>query len=172
MHSGFLFKHPERFCSNTPKIDIVLALATMVKKIRPTTWKNGAETVPMISDAFSEACPQLFMSNETLYSSEEMQTGIDTDALSKWALPLLHPLVKLDPRGGYFSQSDIQEGLTMQANLEVNKVHLEKMAAERKMSPSGFFTHAHGSWKNCLVTWMYEVGQCLIRTDISGSGNA
>ena len=72
----------------------------------------------------------------------------------------------LDSRGGYFSQSDVHEALFKQGNLEVNKVHLEKLAADRKMSVSGFFTHAHGSWKNYLVTWMSEVRQCLTRTDI------
>ena len=145
----------------------------MVKKnTRPTVWKDGADTVSKICHAFSQACPQLFMANGTLYNSEEMQSGIDHDALTKWSKLLLEPLIQLDPRGGYFSQSDVHEALFKQGNLEVNKVHLEKMAAERKMSVNGFFTHAHGSWKNCLVTWMSEVRQCLTRTDISGSGNA
>ena len=142
------------------------------KNKRPTVWKDGADTITKISDSLSSACPQLFMANESLYASEEMQSGIDHDALSKWSKLLLEPLNQLDPRGGYFSQSDVHEALFKQGNLEVNKVHLDKLATERKMSVSGFFTRAHGSWKNYLVTWMSEVRQCLTRTDISGSGNA
>ena len=128
------------------------------KKERPIVWKDlGADTIAKISDALSSACPDpLFMANEKLYESEEMQSGIDVDALSKWAKRLLEPLIQLDARGGYFSQSDVHEALLKQGNLEVNKVHLDKLATEKKMNAGGFFTRAHGSWKNYLVTWMSE----------------
>ena len=125
----------------------------------------------MISVALAKACPHLFMVNEALYESEEMQTGIDHEALTKWAPTLIKPLVELDARGGIFSQADIHDALTKEANKEQNKVHVEKTAAERKMSVTMFFI-AHGSWKNCLVIWMSDVRQRLTRTDISGSGNA
>ena len=127
------------------------------KKERPIVWKDlGAETVAKISDALSPSCPQLFMVNDRLYESMEMQSGIDAVALTKWSKPLLEDLVGLDPRGGYFSQSDVQEALLKQGNLDLNKLHMTKLATDRKMSVVGFFTRAHGSWKNYLVTWMSD----------------
>jgi hypothetical protein len=97
------------------------------------------------------------MGNDNLlYESMEMQSGIDVAALSKWSKSLLQHLIELDPRGGYFSQSDVHEALNRQGNLDMNKIHMEKCAADRKMSVVGFFTRAHGSWKNYLVTWMSD----------------
>ena len=135
------------------------SVVTMGKnKERLIVWKDlGAETVAKISDALSSACPQLFMVNDSLYESMEMQSGIDAVALAKWSKPLLEHLVGLDPRGGYFSQSDVQEALLKQGNLDLNKLHMTKLATDRKMSVVGFFTRAHGSWKNYLVTWMSDV---------------
>jgi hypothetical protein len=124
---------------------------------RPPVWKHvDGETVDKVSDALAPSCPRLFMVDGSLYESMEMQSGIDAVALTKWSKPLLEDLVGLDPRGGYFSQSDVQEGLTKQGNLDLNKLHITKLATDRKMSVGGFFTRAHGSWKNYLVTWMSE----------------
>ena len=127
------------------------------KKERSQVWKDlGADTIAKISDALSSACPQLFMVNDSLYESLEMQSGIDVAALSKWSKNLLEHLIGLDPRGGYFSQSDVYEALLKQGNLDLNKLHMTKLATDRKMSVVGFFTRAHGSWKNYLVTWMSD----------------
>ena len=127
------------------------------KKERPIVWKDlGADTVDKISDALSSACPQLFMVTGQLYESMEMQSGIDVAVLSKWSKSLLQHLIELDPRGGYFSQSDVQEALLKRGNMDVNKLHMAKLATDRKMNVVGFFTRAHGSWKNYLVTWMSD----------------
>ena len=40
------------------------------------------------------------------YVSEDMKVGIDVEALTKFA-KVLNPMVKNDPRGGYYSQRDI-----------------------------------------------------------------
>jgi hypothetical protein len=146
------------FLSNIPKVDIVLACAgSMGKRSRVQQWKDGEQTVLMLSKALAQACPQLFMANEKIYESDEMQSGIDHDALNKWAKNLLHPLVELDPRGGIFSQKDMQDAMIMLGNQDTNKAHLEKTAHDQRIIPSVFFI-VHGSWKNI---WMSEVGPYL-----------
>jgi hypothetical protein len=109
----------------------------MVKKIRPTCWKNDAaltETVPMIADALDTSCPHLLMIKGPLYESEEMGAGINQETLTKWAPTLLKHLILLDARGGIFSQSDINDALKKLADMDVYKSHVEKASAERNIS--------------------------------------
>ena len=107
---------------------------------RVSYWKasgDGADTVPQLSAAIAPACPQLFMSNN-IYPSEDMKTGIEVSLLVSWSLTLLAHLLRLDPRGGFFTQSDANDAVSSQAELPENKVHVEKAALERKLSVPGF----------------------------------
>ena len=88
----------------------------------------------MISDALATACPHLLMITCFLYESEEMQSGINQEALTKWAPTLLKHLILLDDRGGIFSQSDVHDAMKKLADMEIYKPHVEKAAAERKIS--------------------------------------
>ena len=82
------------------------------------------------------ACPKLFLPNNA-YESDDMRTGIDTNGLVSWYAGLLRPLMLLDPRGGYFSQVDVAEAVKLQADVDDNKLHVEKLAVERKLSVPG-----------------------------------
>jgi hypothetical protein len=107
-------------------------------KDRVCNWKTAddASTASHISAAMTEACPKLFLPNNS-YPSEDMKTGIDQNAIRSWAACLLGPLMELDPRGGFFSQLDVVEAVKHQADLEANKPHVVKLAVERKLLVPG-----------------------------------
>ena len=107
-------------------------------KDRVCNWKTAddASTGSHISAAMTEACPKLFLPNDA-YESDCMRTGIDQNGLCSWAACLLGPLLVLDPRGGFFSQLDVVEAVKLQADMEPNKPHVEKLAVERKLLVPG-----------------------------------
>ena len=108
-------------------------------KKRVSMWKSAdqGDTVADIGKAIAPACPQLFM-NGGIYPSEDMKTGIDVSFLVTCVGLLLTPLLMLDPRGGFFSQQDVNDAVLSQGELPDNKPHMESAALQQKWKVATF----------------------------------
>ena len=84
-------------------------------KLRTTKNINNEETSKRVSkdstplkiaDLIEPDFGVMVFGDGLRYVSEDMKVGIDVEALTKFA-KVLNPMVKNDPRGGYYSQRDI-----------------------------------------------------------------
>ena len=93
----------------------------MSQRARTQCWLHVdgvAATVSSI-EAVLSANINAILDPESLYGSDNMQSGIDMEALRQQA-PLLQGLLELDPRGGYLAQTHVNQALT-QAVVSANK---------------------------------------------------
>ena len=115
---------------------------------RRANWK-GCHV--KMQEALKEACPLMFMMiNQQwiaaekdflgLYSSQEMQKGFNKELLAGWAPTILKPLVTNDPRGGFYSQDDMQKAVTALGEEEANKVHVAQMVSETGLGKAQLHT--------------------------------
>ena len=104
---------------------------------RRANWKGGHVKM---QEALKEACPHMFMMTNQqwiaaekdflgLYSSQEMNKGFNSKLLTAWAPTVLKPLVVNDPRGGFYSQEDMQKAINALGEEEANNVHVAQMVS-------------------------------------------
>ena len=112
---------------------------------RKLAWKAKAaeETVDEIYDTLTGACPSMFMkvnlvyiaatrTCKGIYTSDDMRkySGFDEDCLTKWKCTVTAPLLKLDPRGGFFAQQDMVQAIRRHSDDEKNNTHVRASCAE------------------------------------------
>ena len=118
---------------------------------RRGNWKDGLNTVDKIQELLNGGCPHIFiMGNQQwvssekdflgLYSSQEMNKGFNSKLLIGWASTVLKPLVVNDPRGGFYSQDDMQKAVTALGEEEANKVHVAQMVSETGLGKAQLHT--------------------------------
>ena len=80
---------------------------------RSTNWKHEdgtPATVAALSDCLAPFIKELATQGIDIYDSCDFKVGVDLKKL-KASLGLLHALVRLDGRGGFFAQKDLTEAL-------------------------------------------------------------
>lgn len=115
-------------------------------RARVSSWKANDSSVSLEA-TLSSACPAIFL--DEVYKSEDMRTGIDAARLSFWEDDLLAPLIKLDPRGGFFSHVDVYQAVKALSQTKENAPHVEKIALANKLTTERF------------LFLLFVVGQCL-----------
>ena len=111
-------------------------------RARVSSWKANDSSVSLEA-TLSSACPAIFL--DEVYKSED----IDAARLSFWEDDLLAPLIKLDPRGGFFGQKDVYEAVKALSQTKENAPHVEKIALANKLTTERF------------LFLLFVVGQCL-----------
>ena len=118
-------------------------------RARVSSWKANDSSVSLEA-TLTSACPAIFLSDvDEVSKSEDMRTGIDAERLSFWADDLLAPLIKLDPRGGFFGQKDVEKAVKALSQTKENAPHVEKIALANKLTTERF------------LFLLFVVGQCL-----------
>ena len=102
-------------------------------------WKAGSAG-PHISNALcSAALFALLTSRVFFYESRSFSKGIDAAVLERASAGLLQPLLRLDGRGGFFAQDDVEYGLTMAFLADELKPTVEQQAVEMGCSTTATF---------------------------------
>jgi len=73
------------------------------------------------------------------YESRSFSKGIDTALLERASESLLQPLLRLDGRGGFFAQDDVEYGLNMAFKADEVKTLVEEQATEMGCSSTAAF---------------------------------
>ena len=118
---------------------------------RRGNWKDGVKTVEKLQELLTDACPQIFMMENLqwnpeekdfkgLYSSHDMRAGFNNKLLKVWLLPILKPLVTNDPRGGFYSQEDMQKAISTLGEQAANTVHVAKCVSETHLHQAQLHT--------------------------------
>ena len=77
---------------------------------RVACWTSPGDVHGLLGNAVLEHVDMLVDKGSSIYSTMNMKSGIDNALLSA-ADPLLQSLMKLDDRGGFFRQADMEQGL-------------------------------------------------------------
>ena len=118
---------------------------------RRGNWKDGVNTVEKLQELLTDACPQIFMMGNLqwnpeehdfkgLYSSHDMKAGFNNKLLKVWLLSLLKPLVTNDPRGGFYSQEDMQKAISNLGEQDANTVHVAQCVSQTHLPQAQLHT--------------------------------
>ena len=106
----------------------------------------------------SELQFNLFEAGEDIYTSTDLQTGINRVALTKWA-SLIKDLMELDPRGGHYGTPDMDAALETAArsNDAALAMFKDKSEAAKKTIDEYFANTSYA-----LGSTMYTDGPLLL----------
>ena len=118
---------------------------------RRGNWKDAVNTVEKIQELLADACPKIFMMSNLqwnpeekdfkgLYSSHEMRAGWNMKLLKVWLSSILKPLVTNDPRGGFYSQEDMQKAISNLGEQDANTVHVALCVSETHLPQAQLHT--------------------------------
>ena len=77
---------------------------------RVACWTAPGDVHGLLGNAALEHVDMLVDKGSSIYNTMNMKSGID-NALLRAADPLLQSFMKLDDRGGFFKQADMEQGL-------------------------------------------------------------
>ena len=127
-----------------------------------STWKHSdghAATVASLAEALAPHLQRLTDANSAIYSSRNMQRGIDIEMLRD-NIALLVGLVELDPRGGAFAQNGMCPALAkaLQEHDKLEIMHATETACMMMPEETVLFTsflvrvmfsHVRQAYDNC-----------------------
>lgn len=114
-----------------------MALSTERKKC----WQPaiGGASIKL-AEALEPAFKMYVLHQKPFYTSDDMKRGVDVEYLCEVADDVLAPLLRLDPRGGYFRHTDMDAAMRLLAEKPEYRAAFEILARKRSESEDDTLT--------------------------------